>query len=296
MARVLVTGAGGFLGAHVSAALRAAGHDVTAPDRRSGLDVADAAAVERVIAGVRPAACVHLAGIARGTEAELMRTNVDGTRHVLEALARHAPGCHVVLAGSAAEYGRTSDLHAALTEDLPCDPLNAYGRSKLLATRLGEEFASGLAAVSTVRLFNVVGAGIGEQLLIGALLRRIRAALADGARAEVVVGNVDVERDYVAVADVANGIVALLEVPGARGVFNLCSGRAVTVRRVVETLLSFAPRPIAWRQDPDLVRPDDIRRSVGSFARARSAFDFEPATSLEAALRSAWSAYFGGEP
>jgi nucleoside-diphosphate-sugar epimerase len=298
MARVLVSGAGGFLGLHVMQALRLAGHDASPLSSRgeAAFDVRDAHSVERAVQAGAPEAFIHLAGTTRGGDEHIHEVNVAGTRRLLEAVSRCAPRCHVLLCGSAAEYGTAA--HAGLLDETsPCAPVNAYGHSKLAATRLGQDFALSdrVPAVTIVRLFNVVGAGMPEHLFVGAVLKRIRAALQPGAAREIVVGNVDVERDYVAAEDVADAMVRLVPRPTRGEIFNLCSGRGVTIRHLLDTLLAMAPEPIAWRQDPALIRPDDIARSVGSWRKAAAAFGFEPRIPLDQSLRSAWTHHFDEE-
>ena len=109
------------------------------------------------------------------------------------------------------------------------------------------------------------------------------------------VGNLDCERDFVAVTDVVDGYVELMARECWGQVFNMCSGRPATIRSVVTTLLSYSPRPLGLVVDPALCRPDDVPVVYGSWERARRAFGFVPVTPLEGALRMAWDHRLGSE-
>jgi GDP-4-dehydro-6-deoxy-D-mannose reductase len=142
--------------------------------------------------------------------------------------------------------------------------------------------------VAVVRPFNIVGAGVPESLVVGALLHRMRKALTDEANPTVPVGNLDSQRDFVAVDDVVEAYWRLIHAESWGQVFNICSGRPVPVRAVAERLLGFAPRPLRLQVHPALVRAAEATVVYGSWQKAHRAFGYEPRTGLEDAVRSAW--------
>lgn len=296
----LVTGALGFCGRHLIRRLAArpattvvgvdregAVASGVAPPRFHACDLADPGAAAALVSEVRPEVVFHLAGLFAASPPALYRANVLALVELLDAVRVHVPEAGVVVAGSAAEYGHVPGGAMPITEHAPCAPVSHYGRSKYAATLAALGYAASGVRVSVVRPFNIVGAGVPTALLVGAVLDRMAVAL-DRGEDDVRVGNLDCERDFVAVDDVVDGYVALAE-RGAWGeVFNVCAGRPVPVRSVVEVLLSWAPRPLRLVTDPALCRPDDVPSVYGSCARAREAFGFTPSTPLDAALRAAW--------
>lgn len=296
---VLVTGAAGFVGSHLVAQLRSQGAvRITAFDRRvpgigpwdafTGGDVTSREDVFRVVRDFRPDEVYHLAGTNRGSEAELKTVNVVGTRHMLEAVAAYSPGATFVAVGSAAEYGRTAAVCSPLTEQDRCEPTGSYGRAKHAATlETLAAAATGLRA-NVVRPFNLVGAGVPESLVVGAIVSRIRV-LADGGGRRLRMGNVDSLRDFLDVGDAVRGMVALARSGLAGQVFNLCSGIARPVREIVVELSRIANVDVEIVYDPTLVGPTDTEISVGSHAAATAAFGFQPDTPLRDSLRAAWS-------
>lgn len=292
----LVTGAAGFVGSHLVRRLAddglrvvGAGRRPEAPGHRLGayarIDVRDAAGLESFIRAERPERIFHLAGVARGDPREVFETNALGTLALLEAAWRAAPEARVLLVGSAAEYGEPAAL--PLTEAHPCRPRNVYGIAKYAATLLGLARAQAGQFVVVARPFNIVGGGVPEGQLVGDVIARALRAMREGA-SSVLTGNLDTERDYVAVEDVVEAYARMLDDGRAGKIYNLCSGRPVPTRQVVDTLLSFAERPLAVEVDPELARLGDVRVAYGSAAAASGAFGFAARVPLETALRRAW--------
>jgi len=302
--KALITGVGGFCGAHLVSRLRRetaveiAGFDRKATAPELGLDacyqgdVTDAAAIEFAVRSFAPDWLFHLAGVSgSAVPAACMYTvNVTGTVHVLEAVRRSRPGCRVVLVGSFAEYGPADASALPVTEETPCRPVGPYGITKYAATLTGIDYAKryGLKVV-VARPSNIVGAGVPESLVVGAMLARAKKALSS-LRPVMKVGDFDSERDFVDVRDVADAYVRLAQSNVSGEVFNICSGRAYSIRQIAEMLIANSSRTITADFDPNLVPPSVIRSLYGSHEKATKAIGFLPVTSLEESLKAAWCA------
>jgi len=308
MKRILITGANGFCARHLIRRLAAAGDSevhgtdiqtTSAPP--SGLksyrplDLSSRSQVGGLLQRLRPDDIFHLAGRQRGTPRELYRVNFMGGVYLLEAVKRFAPHARVLMVGSAAEYGHVPRLSMPVAESFPCRPLGAYGISKFAATSMARDYAlnHGVKAI-TARPFNIIGPGLSEDLMLGAVLGRIRRAVATGKEPlRIAVGRLDTERDFIAVDDVVDAYIAMLDTPSWGDVFNICSGVPRTVRSVLEALVSHSERPIQLEVDPVLVRPADVPCMFGSFEKAHSEFGFEPRCPLDAAIEATWLAAMG---
>jgi len=219
---------------------------------------------------------------------------VLGAVRLLDAVALAAPQAAVLLVGSAAEYGPVAPEALPVGEDHPCRPVGAYGISKLVATNLALEIARRRSLrVVVARPFNIVGAGVPTTLVVGAILDRLRRALLDGGRPLVRMGNLDAQRDFIAVEDAVDAYVRLIQCGRWGEVFNICSGKPCPVRRVVEQLLSYCSTPIELVVDPTLVRHDDVAVIYGDATKAADAIDFQPRITLSDALLAAWRDVFG---
>jgi GDP-4-dehydro-6-deoxy-D-mannose reductase len=302
--KALVTGVGGFCGPHLVARLRRDGNiEIAGVDQMaaepSGLkldayfscDVSEEGQASSVVQKFLPDAIFHLAGLSgRAVPAPLVYSvNVMGAVHVLESVRSHAPNSRVLLAGSAAEYGPADISAMPLVETTPCKPIGAYGLSKYAATLIGMDYARefGLKVV-VARPTNIIGPGLPKSLVVGALIDRAQRALASSDPV-VELGDFDSERDFVAVADVVDAYVRLVQAGLSGEIFNLSSGRAYPIRKVAEILLANSTRPIKLKLNPDLIPASPIRSLYASYEKAARAIGFHPVTSLEDALRAAWS-------
>lgn len=269
--RILVTGAGGFIGRHLCALLRSHGHQVVGlAESRTGLpdeitaNLNDPVALAAAVREVAPDQVVHLAAIAfpgHQQVDEIYRTNLIGTLGLLDALATQRLGSRgIVLASTGAVY-QTVEADR-LDEDAPTAPGTHYAASKLAMEQMARLFAKALP-ITIARTFNCTGPGQREPYLVPKLVRHFaqRAPAID-------LGNIDVVRDIVDVRTVADAYRRLLASSDVAGrTFNLCSGEGVMVRELVAMLTRISGHDIEVRIDPRFVRAGEPRRIVGSPAR-----------------------------
>lgn len=305
MKRVLVTGASGFVARHLIPALRSAGWSVVGTARSISKPAwfpdlewvpADPTSLPEsrdLIIRLAPQAVIHLAGQVRGPDAELCAANVATASHLLQTVREVAPETHLVLVGSAAEYGAVPEHALPIDEDTFCSPVGAYGATKLAATVLAQAAVrSWNARVSIVRPFNIVGAHMPAQFVAGALLERIHAAR-DGGE-PIAIGRTDTTRDFVDVGDLAAALVRLLDIEARGEIINICSGRETRIRDLLDAAIALAGNRVAWKVDPSLIRPGDVARSFGNCAKARTLLGFEPRVTLAESIDAAWRARSAG--
>jgi len=299
MSVTVVTGANGFLAGHLVRRLRSEGSarivglDVAPPADDSDLDdfvcadITDEDSISRALMRTRPGRIFHLAGLMGSDRDLLQRVNELGTLTLLNVVRAVASGAAVLVTGSAAEYGPRRLGAGPITEDDECSPRDAYGITKLAATTAAQAFARahGLRIV-IVRPFNIIGPGMRESLVVGALVSRAFAATKAGG-SELKTGNLDAQRDFIDVSDVAAGCLAALDGGKAGEIYNLCSGTAVTIRDVATRIIEFAGHNLQLKIDPALDRGADA--SIGSPAKAQRAFQFTTRISLQQSLRDIWN-------
>jgi GDP-6-deoxy-D-talose 4-dehydrogenase len=276
--RVLVTGLCGFTGLHLRPVLEAQGyevHGIVAPtaDGANGpaasssehvADLLDFAALSRIVAEVQPHHVIHLAAIAfvaHGDVDAMYRTNIVGTRHLLQALASRGRPSSVLLASSANVYGN-ADVDP-IDEVTPAKPANDYAVSKLAMESMAALWTDRLP-LTVVRPFNYTGVGQSEDFLMPKIVRAFRQR-----HAVLELGNTAVERDFCDVRDVATAYARLL-VAAPGGVFNVCSGRAVNLASVLELAQGMTGHLPEIRVNPAFVRSNEVTRLRGSNARLRT--------------------------
>ena len=287
--RALVTGAGGFVGGHLVRHLEEQGDEVVQLERDvDGIDIVDGDAIGRAIADAAPEAVYHLAGAADvggswRAPHETFLANAVGTLNVLEA-SRHVGAERVLAVTSADVYGHVTEAELPLDEDQPLRPVSPYAASKVAADALAQQAWLGhRLPVIRVRAFNHLGPGQSDKFVAPSLAARIARNERDGGD-EVPIGNMTPMRDITDVRDVVRAY-RLLVTDGTPGeAYNVCSGRAVSVEELANTLLGMARRPMKLVTDPGLQRPVDIPVLVGDSTRLSKATGWAPTVSLEQTL------------
>jgi nucleoside-diphosphate-sugar epimerase len=283
---VLLTGARGFTGAYVRAELEQAGCRVVGAviaDPVQGevlLDLTDGANCLAVVNAVRPDFVVHLAAISfvqHADAAEFYRVNTVGTANLLQALidAGIAPR-RVLVASSANIYGNAGGV---LSESQIPQPVNHYAASKLAMEHMVATFADRLPIVVT-RPFNYTGAGQEARFLVP----KIVSHFVRGERV-IELGNLDVERDFSDVRDVARIYRQLLAADTAGQTVNVCSGQGYALRRIVSTMQEIAGYEIDVRVNQSFVRVSEVTTLVGSSVRLQSLIGDQPAIPLPQTLQ-----------
>jgi UDP-glucose 4-epimerase len=301
--RVLVTGAGGFVGYAVAALLVDQGHEVIGltRSRTSALPTG----VQRLEGDLRapetlPTAFTdvdgvcHLAGLAKVRQSRTdplgyWRTNVGGTLTILDSLARARAG-RLVLASTCTVYSEQAEQ--PISETAPVSPSSPYGTSKLAADQAAADLAAtGAIGAISLRAFNVAGALPGHPdrdttRLISQLL-----AVQQGRAPELVInGDGTAVRDFVHVADMATAFVLALRAcePGTWRAYNVGSGRPSTVHDVIATTETVTGRPVPRRHAP--VAPEPAKLLADS-TRIQSELGWRPGKStLPEIISDAWTA------
>jgi UDP-glucuronate 4-epimerase len=304
--RVLVTGAAGFIGSHVSEALVARGDEVV------GVDSFDPfyprPAKERNLAGLKAGArfrfveadivrdplpwegvesVIHLAaraGVRPSWEdpAGYMEANVTGLARVLEG-ARRAGVSRVVFASSSSVYGDTTP--APYREDAAAlGPVSPYGASKRAGELLAQTFASGYGLrIALLRLFTVYGPRQRPDLAIHKFTALVRRG-----QAIPMFGDGSSERDYTYITDIVEGILSALAwteraAAGSCEIFNVGGGQPVRLDRLIVLLGEALGREVRFERFPD--QPGDVRLTAADLTRARRELRYEPRVPITEGLR-----------
>jgi UDP-glucuronate 4-epimerase len=304
--RVLVTGAAGFIGSHLSERLLARGDDVVGFDNfdafypravkernLAGLvssprfslvegDLRAPADLERAFSAARPDAVVHLAALAgvRPSLADPARyadVNVLGTVRVTEAARAHGVG-RIVFASSSSVYGE--DSQPPFKEAEPClRPLSPYASTKR-AGELGLYTAHHLYGldVTCLRFFTVYGARQRPDLAIHKFARLILAG-----QAVELFGDGSTSRDYTWIDDIIDGVVASIDQQGqgapAFRIYNLGGSRTTTLLRLVELIAQAVGKEpvIAWKPE----QPGDMKRTLADLTHVSRALGYAPRVPIE---------------
>ncbi|MFN4154079.1 MAG: NAD-dependent epimerase/dehydratase family protein [Paracoccaceae bacterium] len=290
--RILVTGAGGFVGGRVMVALAQAGAVPvglvrTAPCHNGFQTVcADLVTdpLDDLLAGLRPEAIIHCAGRTAAPDtdagrADLFAANLTATALLIAAASRLPHPVRLVIVSSAAIWSPMEPGMAAIDEGHPMRPVAAYGVSKAAATLLALAESDRLDLDLAVAVpFNVIGTGQPRHLVPQVLIDQLRTD------PTTLTLNATSVRDFVDARDVAAALVALSHPKGPRGLFNIASGAGVSLKDMATTLC----RVGGWHPEIREAAPQDapgVNRSIGDVRRLTAATGWTPQIPLERSLR-----------
>jgi nucleoside-diphosphate-sugar epimerase len=250
MPTVLMTGASGFTGRLMTQALRCRDMDVVTLD----CDLLNQKAVEAAVMQVKPDWVVHLAALSFVGDSDsqaFYRVNVFGTLNLLEALKLlKTPPARVLIASSANIYGtpEVDIIHEGITPA----PVNHYACSKLVMEHMVQPWCDHFPIVIT-RPFNYTGSGQNERFLIPKIVSHFQRK-----SPTIELGNLDVSRDFSDVRDVVAAYISLLESSVSGVKVNICSGRAIALRQVLDYMNEISGYTIEVLVNPAFVRANEI--------------------------------------
>ena len=307
--RALITGITGFAGSHLADYLLAEQPDVEIfgikrwRSRMENIehldgkiqlrecDLRDAAAVQGVLAEIRPDFIFHLAAqsfvpASWRAPSETLTTNLLGQTNIFEAVRVLELDPVIQIAGSSEEYGLVLPDEVPIKETNPLRPLSPYAVSKVAQDLLAYQYfkSYGLKTIRT-RGFNHTGPRRGEVFVTSNFAKQI-ASIEAGLREPVIhVGNLDAQRDFTDVRDMVRAywLAVIKATPGE--VYNLASGQTVTIRELLDRLLALSDTEVDVQVDPERLRPSDVEILLGDFSKFRSETGWEPTIPFDQTLK-----------
>jgi UDP-glucuronate 4-epimerase len=299
MTRVLVTGAAGFIGSHLSERLCGGGYNVVGVDcflnnyprvyKENNLrrlhdyetftfretDVAETE-MDRLVDGV--SGVFHFSARPGVRESwgsyfsEYLVNNVLATQRLLEAL-KDRPDVFVLYASSSSIYGNADEL--PITEETPPRPVSPYGATKLAAEDIIDLYRReyGIKATS-MRLFSVYGPRQRPDMAVHKFLKAVAAG-----KPVTVFGDGSSGRDYTFVDCVVDACVAVFERNLAGNVFNVASGKTTTLIELINTVESVLGKKANLEKLPG--QPGDVKATLADISRLNSVIDFYPGLDLK---------------
>ncbi|USN46720.1 MAG: GDP-mannose 4,6-dehydratase [Pseudobdellovibrionaceae bacterium] len=305
--KVMVTGASGFVGAHLlhrlgempGVSVVAMAHDVA--DSKSSaalkwlsLDITNKGQVRSAVSEYKPNVIFHLAAQSHVPTSfahpeATFQVNIFGTLNVLEAVKSEAPECTVINVGSAAIYGKTFKSGKSIDEDGALEPLNPYGVSKAASDLLAGQYAAS-SSVKTIRLrpLNHIGPGQSVDFVVPSFVTQLLEIKKSGGKGILKVGDLSPERDFLDVRDVVDAYVTIMtkrDQIASGEVFNICSGQSFKIETVLKTLIDLIGVDVEVVVDPDRLRPVDMPIVSCSSDKLREQLHWTPRYSLEQSLK-----------
>jgi GDP-4-dehydro-6-deoxy-D-mannose reductase len=302
--RILVTGAAGFVASHLGDHCAECDDlELVGLQRPTGVtrtlprgfvasveaDILDEEGLKAAVREARPDSIIHLAGQSSVHESYrnpggTLLANALGTQHLLVA-AEQAGVKRVLVVGSADEYGNVKPEDGALREDRPLAPASPYAVSRVAQGALCAEFARRKTVeIVRTRTFPHTGKRRGAVFAESSFARQIAEIELERVEPVIHVGNLEAVRDFSDVREVSQAYLLLLDRGESGAVYNVCSGRGVAMRELLNALLAHSSVRMEIRVDPSRLRPSDLPVLVGDPSQLRSATGFAPSGNLERAL------------
>ncbi len=311
--RVLITGITGFAGSHLADYIlgHARGIEVhgtrrwrskeDAADHLEGkvvfheCDITDSHNVYRVIEEIKPDRIFHLAAqsyvpASWDSPAETFHTNVVGQCNLFEAIKHLRPSGYdpvVQIACSSEEYGQVDRNELPIKETNPLRPLSPYAVSKVGQDYMGYQYwKSFKIRIVRTRAFNHEGPRRGEVFVVSNFAKQIAEIEKEHQRPMVSVGNLEAIRDFSDVRDIVRAYWLATEHCEPGDVYNICSGRGLAIKDVLNMLLSISTRKeIKVETDPLRLRPSDVPVLVGDCSKFRAVTRWLPKIPFEETVK-----------
>jgi len=300
MQRALVTGITGFAGSHLAEHLladrpgvevfgtyrwRSRRENIEAIEGKVRLlecDLSDMTAVRGALEESRPDAIFHLAAQSFVPSSwvsplQTLTDNIAGQTNIFEAVRSLGLDPAIQIACSSEEYGLVLPNEVPIRETNPLRPLSPYAVSKVTQDFLAYQYfmSYGIRAVRT-RGFNHTGPRRGEVFVTSNFAKQVATIEAGKAAPVIRVGNLDAVRDFTDVRDMVRGYVLAAEKGKPGEVYNLASGRAVTIRAMLDKLIALAKVDVAVETDPARLRPSDVEVLIGDYSKFHADTGWEP--------------------
>jgi len=289
--KILVTGINGFVGKILRPLLLEQGHEVFGLDLKGNednvfaVDITDSKKVEDAVLQISPQAIIHLAGIAVvnfDNPKDLYDINVNGTLNLLLATSKLKEKPNFLFISSSQVYGRVAERDLPIRESHFINPINHYGASKAAAEKIALAFhqEAGLPLV-IARPFNHIGRGQTTNFVLPKIVEAFKKK-----EASLTLGNINVERDFLDVRDIAVAYLKLIENFSDGKIYNIASGVGISLAKLIEKLEELTGHKPKIIKDQALFRKNEIASVLGAANLLKKKIDWQPKFKLEETL--AW--------
>ena len=255
------------------------------------LDILAPEAIERLLEEQRPDYIFHLAAqssvaVSWKNPGLTVDVNVKGSLNVLDAVRKLDYKPRVLLIGSGEEYGHVRENEVPVQEDNVLRPGNIYAATKACQNMIGAIYAQAYGMdVMMVRAFNHVGPNQSPIFVVADFCKQT-AEIEAGLKEPVIkVGNLSARRDFSDVRDVVRAYVELMEKGKAGETYNVGSGNAVEIRKILDMILCRSKKEIRVEVEPSRMRPVDVPVIEADISKLKACTGWKQKITLEETIQ-----------
>lgn len=308
MSRVLIFGAGGFVGSYLCKEFLNNGYKVSGTDKGEGsalpsevdfykTDLMQADEVEKLIGQIQPDIIVNLAAISSvGASWNMPQTtmaiNVIGALNIMEAARKSEQKPRILFVGSSEEYVISEN---PLDENTQLNANNPYGISKVTQEQFAKLYREqyGLK-IYCVRPFNHTGIGQRDTFVLPSFCKQIAEIDKSGKDGKIQVGNLKVKRDFSHVKDVVRAYRMIVESDNCNQIYNVGSGNAYSLEDMLTYIIGLSNQNIEIEVDQNRIRPTDQPVICCDRSLIGKELGWEPQYNVYDALREMYECYRNG--
>lgn len=301
--KVLVTGAGGFVGQHLLNKLIKKDNNIVAINRKNNkflsslnipvyeTDILDFDSILNCIEQEKPDVLIHLAaqsnvGVSWREPALTASTNIEGSLNLYKAFFKVNPKGKFINIGSSDEYGLTAKLGIPLKEEMECKPQNPYSISKYCSEQMLLQLAKkDKVNVISTRSFNHFGPGQNIGFVVSDFASQVADIKKDLKENKIFVGDLSAARDFLYIDDVIDAYIKMAEKEIPTGVYNISSGTSIKIEYILNKLIEISNINIEVIIDKNKFRPAEVKNFVGNSDKLKKIVGWKPTVNFDDGLR-----------
>jgi len=294
--KAFITGINGFVGKYLAKYLLENNFEVLGIDRNGAeikgckvevCDVLDKEKLTAVVDRIKPDMIFHLAALSSVSKSfdnpeTTKKVSVEGTKNLFDAVISAGISPKILVVSSLQVYGASDTL--PITEETELKPTSPYAESKVEQEKLCTEYSEKGLKIIISRSFNHTGPGQSDEFAWPSFAKQIVEIEKDEI-SEIKVGNLDVERDFTDVRDIVKAYLLALQKGKEGEIYNICSGKAHNIGKMLDVLKSYSNAEIEVVVDPSRVRKGDAPVLYGDNSKFVKATGWKPEISFEQTLK-----------
>lgn len=247
--------------------------------------------IKEIISSTKPDYILHLASDSSvayswDNPLESFQNNTNIFLNLVEAVRISKTKCRILSVGSSEQYGIVDEKTLPLYEEHILNPISPYAVARVSQEMLGKIYSKGYGLdIVMTRSFNHIGTAQTDKFVIASFVKQIVQRKKEQLNTPLNVGNVEIVRDFLDVRDVVKAYWGLL-LNGENGeVYNICSGKGISLKQIIEKILNLVEVDFSYQINPDLVRPSDNPIIIGSSNKIKNRIGWQPTINIDDSLR-----------